>query len=66
MQKRHFIELADTIKYAKGTPSEFSEAQIETLARFCKSQNGNFNADRWKSYIKGECGKTAGPSSNQP
>ena len=33
---------------------------IETLARFCQSQNGNFNRARWFGYINGTCGKNGG------
>ena len=43
--------------------AEHYEARAElyttrTLARFCKSQNGQFMKERWLSYIKGECGKS--------
>lgn len=32
----------------------------DTLADFCKSQNGNFNRARWIAYINGECGPNGG------
>lgn len=60
MTKQHFIALADTIKYAKGSPGEFTAEQIHELARFCKSQNGNFNTARWLGYIAGTCGQNGG------
>lgn len=60
MSKKHFIELADMIRRAKGTPAEFSEEQIRRLASFCSDQNHNFNWQRWTSYIAGECGPNGG------
>lgn len=60
MTKKHFIELANVIRMEQGGPNEFSEGQLRILARFCKSQNGNFNAPRWVSYIAGECGPCGG------
>lgn len=60
MTKKHFIELADTIVCAKGTSAEFTEDQILELAHFCKSQNGNFNTERWLGYIAGTCGQNGG------
>jgi len=60
MSKKHFIELADMIRRAKGTPAEFNEDQLSRLASFCSSQNYNFKRDRWMDYIAGECGPNGG------
>ncbi len=57
MTKKHFIDLADTIRFQRDL---FSDQAIEELARFCKSQNGQFNKERWIGYIKGECGPSGG------
>lgn len=45
MSKKHFIALADAIREHNANESgrlhdDFTPAQIETLARFCQSQNG--------------------------
>jgi hypothetical protein len=67
MSKKHFIALADVIRdsnrrYESGTATAplFTEAHICELADFCKSQNGNFNRERWLGYIAGTCGKNGG------
>ncbi len=62
MSKKHFIELADHIKkfIGLGSPVEFTQSQIESLADFCASQNPNFKRERWLDYIAGKCGKNGG------
>lgn len=61
MTKKHFIELADTIRiYNRFASEPFTQRQIAELADFCKSQNCNFNRERWLDYIAGECGKNGG------
>ena len=57
MTKKHFIELADTIKANRG---EFSEESLFVLAAFCKVQNPRFNAGRWFGYIRGTNGPSGG------
>ncbi len=52
MTKKHFIALADYLRGDK----QFTQYHIDTLARFCASQNWNFNRERWLSYLAGECG----------
>ena len=37
MSKKHFIQLANTIKNSRAA---FSDAAIAELANFCQSQNG--------------------------
>ena len=69
MTKRHFIALADAIrthntsslkgKYA-GTHHQFTDDQIEVLARFCGSQSSKFSESIWTGYAKGECGPSGG------
>ena len=56
MSKKDFIRLADYIRNA----GNFTENQIEHLARFCYEQNSRFNRERWIAYIKGECGPNGG------
>jgi len=55
MSKKDFIKLAD---YVRG--EGFTDAQLEVLASFCKSQNSRFMRDRWLGYIRGENGPSGG------
>ncbi len=57
MTKKHFIELANVIRYNQDA---FSKDARKLLAEFCKQQNANFNADRWNDYIDGKCGSSGG------
>lgn len=65
MSKKHFIALAETVKFMQ-THSDpqgkfvYVHDLIDDLARFCKSQNGQFNRERWIGYIKGENGPNGG------
>jgi hypothetical protein len=63
MSKKHFIELANvlrnTIRHDDGETVNFAGI-VEDLADFCKSQNPNFNRDRWLGYIAGENGPSGG------
>jgi hypothetical protein len=62
MSKKDFIALADAIREhnADYCDDQFTEAQIDSLANFCRSQNYHFMRDRWLSYIAGECGPNGG------
>lgn len=65
MSKKHFIALADSIRWhnrntADGDSSMFTQSHLNVLADFCKSQNGQFNRKRWLAYIAGECGPNGG------
>jgi hypothetical protein len=70
MSKKHFIELADTIRrynanaFPPGTntvsPLQFGHTQLLALADFCQAQNPNFNRERWLQYIADECGPCGG------
>lgn len=73
MTKKHFIALADTLRATRpsglGTTIMNSDAQLiagqwimdrDALADFCKSQNSQFNRERWLGYIAGENGKNGG------
>jgi hypothetical protein len=69
MTKQHFIELADVIRAANTdhtdgntgeTAIHFTGYAINALADFCKSQNPNFNRQRWLDYIEGKCGQNGG------
>ena len=72
MTKKHFIELADTIRHCNarrsdaGLPPMFDTPAIEQLANFCRSQNYRFNATRWMDYINGECGPSGGAIKTNP
>ena len=64
MTKKNFVALADvisslTVYEDSGGLSNTNidrEEMIQALARFCQSQNPNFNRERWLAYIAGECG----------
>ena len=61
MTKRHFIALADTIRFANKYDSNcFSEEAIKELALFCKRENPSFDKDLWLDYIDGLCGPNGG------
>ena len=64
MTKKNFIALADAIREHNHRNwhivNHFQQTHLETLADFCKSQNPNFNRERWLSYIAGECGSNGG------
>lgn len=61
MTRKHFIPFADAIRlhnrmaHRRGH-QPFTNSQLDTLADFCKSQNYNFDRERWLDYIAGECG----------
>lgn len=63
MTKNQFIALADVIRLHNELTAthKFTESHIECLADFCKSQNPNFNRERWVDYIQGKCGPNGGP-----
>ena len=64
MSKKDFITLADSIKTHNDERNvgegKFTMSQINLLARFCQSQNPNFNRERWLDYIAGKCGPSGG------
>ena len=60
MTKKHFIALADFIRGANSDNRPFSEENLETLARFCSTQNPRFNRGRWLGYIHGTNGANGG------
>jgi hypothetical protein len=70
MLKKTFIALADAIRehnrainrmhHGDLSMHPFLSDQIETLADFCQSQNGQFNRERWLGYIAGENGPSGG------
>lgn len=57
MSKKHFIALADIVKFHR---EAFTEEAIVQLGRFCADQNCRFNYSRWRRYINGECGPNGG------
>ena len=64
MTKKHFIALADAIRsdslYSESskTPVARRTVSIDTLVRFCESQNPHFDRHRWLGYIAGDCGSS--------
>jgi hypothetical protein len=69
MTKKHFIQLADTIRAANtscvdGNTGEaakhFTDYAIITLADFCQAQNPSFDRARWLDYVEGKCGPSGG------
>jgi hypothetical protein len=56
MTRKHFVELANSLKTVKNLNDEVLNAIIS----FCKSQNYNFNEDVFRGYIKGTCGQHGG------
>lgn len=76
MTKKHFIQLADTIKAQRPNPEnakkgtsirDFIDGQLtqweqmrDAIANFCQAQNPNFNRQRWLDYIEGKCGPNGG------
>ena len=62
MTKKHFIALADVLRN-EVLPNLAPESRADVLnelARFCKSQNPNFDRERWLGYIAGTCGPNGG------
>lgn len=70
MSKKHFIALADTLRSVKPKPQDptwhYPEAVLQwekfrnAVADFCKTQNSQFNRERWIDYIDGNCGPSGG------
>jgi len=64
MSKKDFIALADAIKQhnddTQSLKPVFSKDHLETLVRFCRSQNSSFMERRWLDYIAGDCGPNGG------
>jgi hypothetical protein len=69
MTKKHFIELADAIRYHNSTKSKnnrFNVVHLSMLAEFCRRQNPRFKESRWFMYIAGECGPNGGSLKPKP
>ena len=65
MTKKHFIQLADTLRNTKPDSDHSARMEqwkrdVEALAQFCASQNSRFNHSRWYGYLNGECGPYGG------
>lgn len=62
MTKKHFISLANAIKWHNSLShaESFTERQINVLADWCREQNSRFNQARWFDYIMGKCGPNGG------
>ncbi len=61
MTRKHFIALADVIRFhnrhinSTGA-TRFTPVHIELLADFCAAQNPNFDRQRWLKYIAADGG----------
>jgi hypothetical protein len=72
MTKKHFIELANTIRdenahrESAGLPLMFDKAAQIALADFCIQQNPQFRRGRWLDYIEGRCGPNGGTIKTNP
>lgn len=52
MTKKHFIALADAIRFYNSREHvKFNRKQVSALADFCQSENYHFNRVRWLTYI---------------
>jgi hypothetical protein len=66
MSKKHFIDLANTIRehnwhaLKNDEDAPYSLYQLDELASFCQRSNPRFNKSRWLAYIAGECGPNGG------
>jgi len=66
MSKKHFIELANTMRETRPIASEDSDRfkqwmkDVIALADFCARQNSNFKRDRWLGFINGQNGPNGG------
>lgn len=68
MTKKHFIALADAIRDHNriarnrndASMDIFTPSILDTLCDFCRSQNYNFDRDRWLGYIAGTNGPNGG------
>jgi hypothetical protein len=71
MSKKHFVALANAVREHNRVAvnrlanndhsmTVFAPDQIEALADFCKSQDGQFNRERWLGYIAGSNGPNGG------
>lgn len=76
MSKKHFIALADMLIATRPDPEAHPTERVnpnkymgkleqwtrdrDALADFCRSQNSQFNRERWLGYIAGENGPSGG------
>ena len=63
MTKKHFIALADHIRFLNdgmGDDPVYLDRAISTLANWLGTQNERFNRERWLAYVRGECGPNGG------
>lgn len=63
MSKKDFIGLADALRPFMKDDAPFSRVGpllVDNVARFCRAQNPRFNEDRWRAYLRGECGPSGG------
>ena len=55
MSKKHFIALADVLRGERVPP-----AVLDAICRFRREQNRQFNEERFRQYLAGECGPCGG------
>lgn len=55
MSKKDFIALADKLRGLEIPPDV-----LDALVAFCKANNPAFKEERWRQYLRGECGPSGG------
>ena len=62
MYRKQFVALAEEIKHHNRINPEhaFDAVQLASIMRFLKSENPQFNAERWVGFIAGENGANGG------
>ena len=61
LSKKDLISLADSMMSWRAFMDEYSyRYALDSLARWCHTQNPRFNESRWRAYIAGECGPSGG------
>lgn len=62
MTKKHFIALAEVLKILKKSVGDhlFFEAVLQSITKFCKDSNPNFDEKRFRDYIDGKVRSNGG------
>lgn len=57
MSKKDFIALADALRPVL---DDIKPSMLERIEGFCQQQNPLFKVERWRGYLRGECGSGGG------
>lgn len=64
MSKKHFIQLADTLRMLQRNADDGGRVPmsdvLSAMVHFCRDTNPRFNEERFRAYIAGECGPNGG------